>query len=213
MSSAVIRKEDPSSFQPWKLDNFELGGSSTAKQEMEGVKLPTIEQISNIEEQARKEGYDAGHAEGLAEGRKLAAIETDRMRQLADVFATEVNQADEAISGQVLELSIDLARAMFKSALAVRPELIIPIVREAVRYLPVFSQPAMLYLSPDDVSVVQTGIGDELTKIGWQITGDPALEAGSCRVETPNNQIDASVPTRWKRLTAALGKESDWLAD
>ena len=213
MSSAVIRKEDPSSFQPWKLDNFELGDNNATKSQTEGVKLPTIEQISAIEEQARKEGYDAGHAEGLAEGRKLAAIETDRIRALAEVFSTEVNQADETISQQVLELSIDLARAMFKSALAVRPELIIPIVREAVRYLPVFSQPAMLYLNPDDVRIVQTGIGDELTKIGWQITGDPALEAGSCRVETPNNQIDASVPTRWKRLTAALGKESDWLAD
>jgi flagellar assembly protein FliH len=35
---------------------------------------------------------------------------------------------------------------------------------------------------------------------------------GSCRVETANNQIDASLPTRWKRLAAALGKDSDWLA-
>jgi flagellar assembly protein FliH len=31
-------------------------------------------------------------------------------------------------------------------------------------------------------------------------------------VETANNQIDASVPTRWQRLLAALGKHSDWLA-
>jgi flagellar assembly protein FliH len=31
-------------------------------------------------------------------------------------------------------------------------------------------------------------------------------------VETAHNQIDASLPTRWQRLTAAFGKPADWLA-
>ena len=49
------------------------------------------------------------------------------------------------------------------------------------------------------------------TKTGWQLTDDAQLEPGSCRVETASNQIDAQLPTRWKRLVAALGKDSDWL--
>ena len=210
-ATCVILKEDQSDCQPWELDSFETGGKSEKKGDYNGVSLPTIEQISAIQEQARQEGYDAGHAEGIAEGRKEAARETARLRDLVDAFAAEINQADEAISQQVLDLSIDLARALFKSTLAVQPERIIPIVREAVRYLPAFSQPAMLYLNPGDVALVQDGMGDELTKIGWQLTSDTQLEPGSCRVETANNQIDASLPTRWQRLTAALGKESDWL--
>ncbi len=215
-ASCVIRKEDQPSCQPWELNNFGSGGQSAGRKDHDDVRLPTIEQISAIQEQARQEGYDAGHTEGLAEGltegRKEAALETARMRDLADAFSAELNQADEAISQQVLDLSIDLARALFKSTLAVQPERIIPIVREAVRYLPAFSQPAMLYLNPDDVVLVQDGMGDELGKTGWQLTSDAQLEPGSCRVETANNQIDASLPTRWQRLTAALGKESDWLA-
>ena len=210
-ATCVILKEDQSDCQPWELDSFETGGKTEKKGDYNGVSLPTIEQISAIQEQARQEGYDAGHAEGIAEGRKEAALETARLRDLVDAFAAEINQADEAISQQVLDLSIDLARALFKSTLAVQPERIIPIVREAVRYLPAFSQPAMLYLNPGDVALVQDGMGDELTKIGWQLTSDTQLEPGSCRVETANNQIDASLPTRWQRLTAALGKESDWL--
>ena len=210
-ATCVILKEDQSDCQPWELDSFETGGKTEKKGDYNGVSLPTIEQISAIQEQARQEGYDAGHAEGIAEGRKEAARETARLRDLVDAFAAEINQADEAISQQVLDLSIDLARALFKSTLAVQPERIIPIVREAVRYLPAFSQPAMLYLNPGDVALVQDGMGDELTKIGWQLTSDTQLEPGSCRVETANNQIDASLPTRWQRLTAALGKESDWL--
>ncbi|HBU28940.1 MAG TPA: flagellar assembly protein FliH [Thiobacillus sp.] len=181
------------------------------------VVLPTIEQISAIQEQARQEGYDAGHAEGraagLAEGLEEAAREAARLSSLAESFSTEVGKADETISQQALDLSVDLARALLKSALEIRPELVIPIVREAVRYLPALHQPALLFLNPDDAVLVRERIGDELTKMGWQLADDAQLERGGCRVETASNQIDASLPTRWQRLTAALSKHSDWLAD
>jgi flagellar assembly protein FliH len=212
MSSCVISSTDQPACTPWEMTSFEVDPHPVSNAAYAGVTLPTIEQITAIEEQARQEGYAMGHAEGLADGRKQAALETDRLHSLADTFSTEVRMADETISQHVLDLSIDLARALLKSALAIRPELVIPIVKEAVRYLPVLHQPALLYLNPDDAVLVKERIGDELTKMGWQLTDDAMLDPGSCRVETANNQIDASLPTRWQRLTAALSKNSDWLA-
>jgi len=216
MSSCVILKEDQSVCQPWELTNFDTNSSSVTNSSATGITLPTIEKIAAIEEQARQEGYDAGHAEGhekgLAEGHEAAARETARLKNLADIFSTEISKADETISQQVLDLSLDFARALLKSSLTINPELVIPIVREAVRYLPALHQPALLYLNPDDMTLVQDKIGDELTKTGWQIASDTQLERGSCRVDTAQNQIDASLPTRWQRLTAALGKDASWLA-
>jgi len=215
MSSCVILKEDQSACQPWELTNFDTNSGSVTNSSAAGITLPTIEKIAAIEEQARQEGYDAGHAEGhekgLAEGREAVARETARLQNLADTFSTEVSKADESISEQVLDLSLDLARALLKTSLTINPELVIPIVREAVRYLPALHQPAMLYLNPDDMVLVQDKIGDELTKTGWQIASDTQLEPGSCRVDTAHNQIDASLSTRWQRLTTALGKDSSWL--
>jgi flagellar assembly protein FliH len=215
-ASSVIRKEDqPASCTPWEMANFDAADRGVTNTDYAG-NLPTIDQISAIEEQARQEGYEAGRAEGLAqglaEGREAADIETARLHSLADTFSTEIGKADETISQQILDLSVDLARAMLKSALAIQPELVIPVVREAVRYLPALHQPAMLFLNPDDAVLVQDRIGDELAKMGWQLTVDTQLEPGGCRVETASNQIDASLPTRWQRLTAALSKDSDWLA-
>lgn len=206
---------DQPAFKPWEMTSFEGDPHSVKKAHYAGITLPTIEQISGIQEQARQEGYNAGHAEGLArgysEGQQKAALEATRLSGLADTFTTEVGKADETIAQHVLDLSLDLARALLKSALTIRPELVIPIVKEAVRYLPVLHQPALLFLNPDDAVLVKERIGDELTKTGWQLTDDAQLESGSCRVETASNQIDASLPTRWKRLAAALGKDSDWL--
>lgn len=212
MSSCVISCEDQPSCQPWQLASFDAEMRPAADPEIGGVSLPTIEQITQIQEQARQEGFEMGHAEGRAEGLREAALETARLRMLADNFSSEIRQADEAISQQVLDLSLDLARAILKTALAIRPELVLPIVREAVRYLPAVHQPALLYLHPDDASLARNRMGDELGKLGWLLADDPQLEPGSCRVETANNQIDASLPTRWQRLTTALSRESDWLA-
>ncbi|MBU2640265.1 MAG: flagellar assembly protein FliH [Thiobacillus sp.] len=221
MSSCVIRKEDQPACLPWEMASFESSPHGLKQSESAALRLPTIDDISAIQEQARQEGYASGHSEGhaagmatgLAEGRELAAVEAARLSCLAESFTAELDRADETISQQVLDLTLDLARAVVKSALAVRPELILPIVREAVRYLPSLQQPALLYLNPGDVELVQTRMGNELTKMGWQLTEDPDLEPGSCRAETPDTQIDSSLSTRWHRLTAALGKDSNWLAD
>ena len=209
--SSVLSSVDQGTFQPWEMTSFDTHLHPAKNAGHTAVVLPTIEQITAIQEQARQEGYHAGHAEGYAQGSQEAARETDRLRSIADTFATEISQADETVSQQVLDLSLDFTRAILKTALAVRPELVIPIVKEAVRYLPVLHQPALLYLHPDDIVLVRDKMGDELGKIGWQLADDAQLEPGGCRVETANNQIDASLHTRWQRLAAALGKDSEWL--
>jgi len=215
-STSVISSADQTACKPWEIASFDGDPHTVSKANHAGITLPTIDQISAIQEQARQEGFQAGHAEGHAEGyaqgQQKAEIEAARLHNLAGAFSTEISQADELISQQVLDLSIDFAHAILKTALTVRPELVIPIVKEAVRYLPAMQQPALLFLNPDDAVLVKDRIGDELTKMGWQIADDAQLNPGGCRVETANNQIDASLPTRWQRLAASLSKESDWLA-
>jgi flagellar assembly protein FliH len=93
----------------------------------------------------------------------------------------------------------------------VKPELILPIVRDAIDVLPSVQQPAMLMLNPDDAAVVRAAIGDDLAKEGWRIAEDPDIERGGCRLDTASNQVDAQVESRWARLTQALGKNVEWL--
>jgi len=201
-----------------------------------GYSLPTIEEIEAIREAARQEGYaegvaegrEAGHAEGLeagraegqaagyddglAQGREEAAAETAQLQQIATTFADAVTGADDTIARDVLELALHLAKNMVRTAFHVRPELILPVVREAIDYLPSLQQPALLMLHPDDAEIVRAGIGHELDKSGWRIVEDAQLERGGCRVDTASNQIDAQIASRWQRLTASLNADVEWLA-
>ncbi|MFL6633672.1 MAG: flagellar assembly protein FliH [Massilia sp.] len=193
------------------------------QQQHPAFQLPTAEELEAIRAAARDEGYadglDAGQAEGhaagyeegLSLGRAEAAEELEHLRQLATTFGDAVTQADEAISSDVLELALHLARGMVRMAFDVKPDLIIPVVREAIDYLPNLQQPALLMLHPEDALIVRSSIGHELDKNGWRVVEDDSIARGGCRVDTASNQIDAQIGARWQRLTHALGKDLDWL--
>jgi flagellar assembly protein FliH len=188
------------------------------------IPMPTVEEIEAIREAARQEGYAEGHAagsaagheagyqDGLAMGRAEAAAELGHLQDLATTFGDAVTRADEAISNDVLELALHLARNMVRTAFEVRPELILAVVREAIDYLPTLQQPALLILHPEDALIVRSSIGHELEKTGWRVVEDAQVARGGCRVDTASNQIDAQIASRWQRLTQALGKNLDWLA-
>jgi flagellar assembly protein FliH len=217
MSSNVIPKEHLTAYQRWEMASFgddRPSQQNTAAQQ-QATQQRAAEELARMREEARQQGYaegfDQGHAEGTQAGRMEAARETARIRQVADAFGAEMSQVNDAIADDMLNLSMDLAKAMLKTALRVKPELILPIVSEAIRYLPSVQQPALLVLHPQDAAIVRSHMSDELEKAGWRLTEDLQIERGGCRVETASNQIDATLPVRWQRIADALGKQTDWL--
>jgi flagellar assembly protein FliH len=184
----------------------------------------TEEELEAIREAARQQGYAEGHEEGqaaghasgyedgLAMGRAEAAVELAHLQELATTFGHAVTAADEAIAADVLELALHVAKNMVRTAFEVRPELILPVVREAVDYLPTLQQPALLILHPEDALIVKGSIGHELEKTGWRIVEDAGVARGGCRIDTASNQIDAQIASRWQRLSHALGRNVEWLA-
>ena len=211
--SSTLPKEQQSPYQRWELASF------GEERESGRAGAPSAADLAQQMAQARATAHAEGYAQGLMEGRAAglkeghlqAAQEIIHLQQIAETFGTEVAQANEVIADDMLDLALDLAKAMLKTALTVRPELVLPIVGEAIRYLPSLQQPALLFLHPDDAALVRDHMQDELDKAGWRVAEDVHMERGGCRVETASNQIDASAPTRWQRIAAALGKDLDWL--
>lgn len=213
MSSTIIPKEQMSAYQRWEMASF--GDDRPSAQQNTAAIAKAAEQLAVQREEARQQGYadglQQGHAAGLQTGRAEAAQEAMRLAQIASAFSSEVARADETVADDMLNLALDLAKAMLKAALKVRPELVLPIVGEAIRYLPSVQQPALLVLNPQDTDIVRCHMKDELDKAGWRIAEDVQMERGGCRVETASNQVDASAPVRWQRIADALGKQADWL--
>jgi flagellar assembly protein FliH len=214
-------KELQSAYQRWEMASFGderpsvVASRVAAEPPAPVIELPSEETLAAIREEARLAGHDEGHhagyADGLAIGRAEAAQELEHLQAIAVEFGTAVAHADETIAADVLELALHLARSMLRTALEIKPELVIPVVREAIEYLPVLQQPALLILNPADAEIVRGAIGEELDKGGWRVVLDAAIARGGCKVDTATNQIDAQVGSRWERLTHSLGKDVEWL--
>jgi flagellar assembly protein FliH len=209
-------KEMQTAYQRWEMNSFGDERPSVVAKRPAPPEPPSEDLIAGIREQARLAGYDegqaSGYADGLALGRAEAGQELEHLQSIALTFSGALSQADETIAADVLELALQLARGMLRTALEVKPELIIPLVREAVGYLPVLQQPALLMLNPDDAVIIRAAMGEELDKGGWRLVIDPQLVRGGCKIDTASNQIDAQAPARWQRLCAALGNNNvEWL--
>ena len=199
--NGFIPKEQSGAYRPWRLKSLD-GGGGARNQERENA-----ERVKVINQQAYREGVDAGYAKGAAQATQEAA----RLAGLADQLQQELAGLEQHVAGDLVRLALTLARALVRESLKVHPELVEAIVRESVRDLPPFTQGARIRLNPEDARLLAKHLQGEIPA-EWLISEDSTLARGGCKIETLSCEIDASIETRWQKLTAALAQEHDWIA-
>lgn len=204
MSDTPAAPEPLTAWQRWELPAF-----TTSREQ---VNLPTAQELEQIEQQARDEGYQAGYSEGqqrgYAEGMQQAEEATRRLQELSVLLQQQV---DELVVQEITGLALDVARQVIQQSLKVQPELLLAMVREAIGSLPVFNQAAHVILNPQDAALVRERMGEQLAHSGWKILEDMRMERGNARLETAHSEINASLAARWQRVTAAMGLDAPWL--
>lgn len=227
MSNVTLGKGGMTAFQRWEMNSFDQAPAKpeptvATSNELTAPPPPAIspEEIARIKEEARLDGYATGYQEGFLageqEGKSLALHEgkqqtqehLDVLEQLCANFRAQLDQADTLIAQDLLDLATDLARAMFKHHIEQQPELLLPVLQDALHQLPYMQQAAKLIVHPDDADIVTERLGQQLEKTGWRVIADAQIERGGCKLETPQNLVDASVSTRWERLLETVRKRS-----
>jgi flagellar assembly protein FliH len=224
--SDLIAKGKLSAYQRWEMTSFEENAAqktvaaNSAAAAATAAKIPpaTQKELEQLKHNAQKEGFAKGFEEGHQVGLKTGQEEAQQVMQqdlndflnISTQFNTSLQQAEHLVAKDILDLAMDLSKAMLKSALTINPELIIPIIQQAIASLPSVQQPAQLFLHPKDATLVKNKIGAELAQTGWMIVNDNQLKQGDCRIETLRNQINTSLGARWLQLSEALGRDNSW---
>jgi flagellar assembly protein FliH len=223
MAGKFTQSEHLTDFMRWSLQNLEqqpaVSGPAPDTEIVEAVSLPTAEEIERIHQEAHKEGFEAGQREGyeagLQNGQAEVARQAERFKMLADSFDAAIKSFEDelgnGVSQEVLALSLDIAKYMLRQALHVKPELLIPVIRSAMESLPQNVQHPHVHLHPDDAILIKDLMQAELAHAGWRIVEDARIMRGGCMIETASAEIDATLPSRWKRISKALGQDSEWL--
>ncbi|WP_186406295.1 flagellar assembly protein FliH [Candidatus Accumulibacter aalborgensis] len=169
--------------------------------------LPTAEAI----ERMHREAHASGYADGYQEGSLAAQAEVAKITTLMNHLQEALGGIDQGVADQLLALAIEIANQVLRQSLRVQPDLLLPVVREAVTTLHTHHGQPLLFVHPDDATLVRSHLGDQLSHHHWRIVEDATLTAGGCRVELGDSEVDATVETRWRRVIEAIGVSDEWL--
>jgi flagellar assembly protein FliH len=167
-------------------------------------RLPTVSGLADLQEEAYKEAFD----QGLAEGRKAGQVEVRaQVEKLAGMFhdlAKPFEALDAEVERELLTLAMALARQIVRRELKTDPTQIIGIVRDAIAALPVAARDVRVHLHPEDAAVVREHLAPTESERAWALVEDPVMARGGCQITTATSRIDARLETRLAAILSEL---------
>lgn len=216
MEKSRIPADASQQFANWKLPDVGTENSVRAGRDpgdeivarhLTARDLEAITQHAHEEgfEHGRQEGRDAGYAAGLAEGRLAARAElkeqVEKLQALmADLLEPIADQAAE-IEQAMSQLVVEVAQAVLGREPVLPVAQILPVVRAAVRELPVGSRNITVVLHPDQLALLRDCAE---WPAAWALRADAAVEAGGCRVVCEHSVVDYTVGLRFRQVAQKL---------
>ena len=183
------------------------------------------EEVAQIES-VRQQGVQAGYAEGVAKGRDQAQAEVRQQMQdflftqgreaagkLGQLFASaqaQLQEAEQAMAQGVLELSCEMARQVLRQELSINPNVLMPVLREALGMLAVDSKSAVVRMNPVDLDALGEQIHADFAGMDLSLRADITVLQGGCQVESSGMVVDGTLGKRWQHVVASLGLSSTW---
>jgi len=175
-----------------------------------------------------QDGHATGYAEGFAQGQAQTQLEAQRQitefiaqqgeeaaQKFVKLFAaaqTQLDEAEQTMARGVLELACELARQVLRHELSVNPDVLRPVVREALGLLGAETKSAVIRLHPLDLEVLEEPTRTEFAGMALTLVPDATLSRGGCVVASAGSVVDGTVEKRWMRAVASLGLTSTWEA-
>jgi len=199
VSHPDVPDEQPTAFERWEV--VEL--ASDSRDPVADAQAASLA----AREQATVEGYEAG----LRAGRAEAAQEGARVRELADSYASALDNLDFRLADMVLDLALDVARQVVAGELTVHPERILGVVKLALNQMAETTREARLIVNPVDAVLIRPHLESILDKNRLRLVEDVRIVRGGCLIETNQGDLDATLQARWRQVVQVLGSNQGWL--
>lgn len=176
---------------------------TTAQQMLEQARAARDGEV----EAAQRQGYAAGHAEGLdAADRECAAL-VATAEQIAARVATEREHLLAQAEGEIVDLAIAIARRLVNAAIEVEPDLVVDVCRGAMRKA--FQRETLVVLAhPDDLQMLRRAGPAMASELGGihqlDFVEERRLQCGSVVVRTPAGEIDATFEGKATKIEEGL---------
>jgi flagellar assembly protein FliH len=210
LSNRFIPSAQLSAVLPWQMGSLDAQRGKRKTGLVDEV--AEMAQASAGINQARDEGFRHGLEVGYAKGHATALRQNQQFSQILAGLQGAVAALDETVAAELVELALGLARQVVCTHIDANQDAILPVVREALNGVIAIAQHPRLVMHPDDAEIVQRELATELGAHNCRVAPDARMARSGVRIEDASFEVDATLPTRWKRTLASLGLNDDWLA-
>jgi flagellar biosynthesis/type III secretory pathway protein FliH len=150
----------------------------------------------------------AGVAEGAAAARAELRPAVEALAAAACELDAERERALAAVERAAAELALDLADKVLGTALELRPELVVDVVRGALRRL-VEQREATVLVNPEDLEQVREAVDGLGAEVGatLRLRAERRVGRGGCVLSTPAGEIDARIGEQLARAKEIVTAE------
>lgn len=220
-----IAGEDIGSVAGWNFESVDQSALRRAEQAQASALEQAQSREAQIRQEARAQGFAEGHLQGIAQAsaegqRQLAAYMAEEGQTRAQVFAqlmqsaqNQLEAAQQTVAQGVLELACQLAREVLREELTVNPNVLQPVIREALSMMTADTRTTVVRLHPADRDMLGPIVQAEFADLSLNLVADSQMERGGCVLECAGALVDGSLPTRWASAVSRLGITSVWEQD
>lgn len=152
--------------------------------------------------EAEEQGREAGFAAGVEAAREEIARSCQAFAAAAGELDAVRDAAVERVEAQAAELALALARKILAAALDVKPELIVDVVRSALRRV-VERERLVVVVNPDDFELLRGEIDHLASTLGGfhglEVVAERRVARGGCLLRTIEGEIDAGLEQQLQR--------------
>ena len=224
-SSRIVTAEEVVSFEPFALESLSLDeahpgapADDTAGDMAESPRRDEAAaghgEFASHGEQAYRDGFRDGFRDGEAQAlaqceardRALGTTLQARVDVLLQSLDAEFQGFQARHADRLVDLAVAMATQIVRQRLDVDRAAILPLVQETLAQLHEAPGPATLLLDPLDAVLVGERLAPLLQQRRIAVAPDPGIQPGGCRLVSAEAEVDATLPTRWARLLAAMGR-------
>src|SRR5690606_1456361 len=147
-----------------------------------------------------RNGYAAGHAEGLATGEAEVRRTIAQMRGILDGFTRPLARLEGEVAEALGDLAVRIAGTLLGTAYKADPTLLADLVREALDSVGSTSREIELRLHPDDLGALAPHLAG---LSGVRLTADTALGRGELRLHSERVRGDGTLAARLSQARPA----------
>ena len=187
--------------EPPPEEHFELTEPDLEFEPEPLLQLPTLEEIQAIQDNAEKDGFDQGHAEGLAQGQAEVRRLIAQIEGILDNFSRPLVRLENEVVAALGELAVRVAGNLVGRAYEAEPELLAQLVNEALDAVGGASRDVEVRLHPDDIAALAPVLN---LAPNQRLTPDLSLSRGDLRVHAEAVRIDGTLDARLRGALDAV---------